>query len=203
MFFQSLPVGLLEVNCYILAKEDKAVVVDPGGNYLDILGTLKNNELSLEAIINTHGHYDHIGANNSLTEKNKCPVYIHEKELDLLKDSTSNLSVWFEGSLEIDYEIKEVKDGDTIEAGGLDFKVIHTPGHTLGGICLLQGENLFTGDTLFKQSIGRTDLPGSNTKQMNESLRKLSKLSKNLKVFPGHGDSSTLKEELENNPYLK
>lgn len=215
MFFKIIQVEPLDVNCYILAKGtvpsiqkgdcprlNNAVCIDPGGSAEKIINILESNNLILEAIINTHAHYDHIGANAQLCEKFNCPVYIYETEVNALKDSVANLSSWFDGELKDGYEVKPLKDRESVVLAGLEFKVIHTPGHTSGSICLLQNGNLFTGDTLFNSSIGRTDLPGSDPDQMKQSLEKLKKLDLQLEVFPGHGDSTKLVDEIDNNPFL-
>ena len=203
MFFQRIQVAPLDVNCYILAKEDNAICIDPGGSPEKIIKILEDNNLSLEAIINTHAHFDHVGANAALAEKYDCPVYVHESDLKSLEDSVANLSVWFNEELKTGYEIKLLHDNENMTLGGLDFEVIHTPGHTPGCVCLLQNGNLFTGDTLFNMSIGRTDLPGSNQEDMRQSLVKLKSLDPSLKVYPGHNEPTTLADELRNNPFLK
>lgn len=203
MFFKSIEVGSLQANCYVLAAVNEAVCIDPGDDFPKIIDQLKSNNLTLVAIINTHGHYDHIGANANLAKEYSCPVYIHQDEMCILKDSAESIAFFSGGSMEIEYQTIPVDDEEILNLGGLEFKIIHTPGHSPGGICLLQNGNLFTGDTLFKQSIGRTDFPGSDPVAMQKSLAILTKLDKSLKVFPGHGQSTILEDELSNNPYLQ
>ena len=202
MFFTTIPVGPLEANCYILGKDKKVTCIDPGGSPSEIDDVLKVNNVELISIINTHGHYDHVGANDYLAKKYNCPVYIHKNDIATLKDSTANLSAFFGDDINTDYEIKEFSDGEKIKTAGLEFQFIHTPVHTPVSVCFIQGDNLFSGDTLFKLSIGRTDLPGSNQDDMQKSLTKLKGLDNSLNVYPGHGEKSILAVELDNNPYL-
>lgn len=123
--------------------------------------------------------------------------------MQVLKDSNESLAFWSGANAEIDYKVNTVEDKEILELGGLKFKVVHTPGHSPGGICLLQNGNLFTGDTLFKQSIGRTDFPDSEPEKMQKSLAILTQMDEPLKVYPGHGEPSDMEEELSSNPYLQ
>lgn len=201
-----IPAGVYAANCYVVYSEEtkKAIVVDPGGDVDDILKVVKDNGLDVLYIILTHGHGDHIGGVNELRPNLKAPVLIHEGDLELLTDGSKNLSsMMATGSIEINPD-KFVKDGDIIEFGELRAKVIHTPGHTLGGICLLIGNYLISGDTLFQGSIGRTDLLGGDYEIIIKSIKnKLLTLCEDTIVLPGHGGETSIKREKLSNPFLR
>ncbi|MFH1290687.1 MAG: MBL fold metallo-hydrolase [Nanoarchaeota archaeon] len=180
----------MENFSYIIAdpQTKEAAVVDPGFEHEKILNKAKEQNLKITKILLTHAHFDHTTDLPALEKATKAEIYIHEKEPFDLKLKT-----------------KKVKDGDIIPLGSLKIEVIHTPGHTQGGVCFLIGKKLITGDTLFVNSMGRTDL-GGNEKEMFESLKKLSELPDNTEVYPGHdygGKKSTIKQEKENNPFMK
>lgn len=198
--------GPLAVNSYIVADEitKKAFIVDPGGHNNNMVNHIKENELDIEYIILTHGHGDHIGGVNSYLEeypKAKLIAGIYEKEL--LENPNLNFSKETCGipiSLIAD---KYVTDGETLKLGNMNLTFIHTPGHTLGGISILVGDVLFSGDTLFAQSIGRTDFPGSSFADIKASIqKKLYTLPIDTKVYPGHMGPTTIGFEKENNPFV-
>ncbi|MBU5439645.1 MBL fold metallo-hydrolase [Tissierella sp. MSJ-40] len=201
-----IPAGIYAANCYIIYPEDKkeGIVLDPGGDVEDIIAAIDRNDLNIKYIILTHGHADHIGGVKGLKDKLGVPVMIHEKDRELLIDGDKNLSsVMAMGTVEIEPDVL-LKDGDKIEFGGLAAEVIHTPGHTPGGICLKIGDNLFTGDTLFAGSIGRTDFLGGSYEEIIKSIKeKLVIYPDNTQVYPGHGPSSTIKNEKSSNPFLR
>lgn len=207
MIFEKIIVGAMQVNCYIVADDDakKAVVIDPGDDVDAIKAILKKHTLVVAAVVNTHGHLDHIGSDADF----EAPIYIHALDEDCLLDGSKNLSSWLGAPFTITSDkITPVKDGDTIRAGSISLEVIHTPGHTRGGMCLLLKDNkppmLFSGDTLFCQSVGRTDLPGSSTEALLESIqKKLFTLPDDTLVYPGHGPSSTIGSEKRDNPFLR
>lgn len=203
----TLVVGPLEVNCYILwdrtAKE--AFVIDPGGDVDEILGELKAKGLTVRYIINTHGHFDHVGADNSLKEACSAKVAIHGQDVNLLTDAHEHGIFFGVNTPRQAQPDMLLEDGSVIESNGLKLKVIHTPGHTRGGICLYsEADNaLFTGDTLFAGSVGRTDFEGGSYEELMTSIRKkILPLGDNVAVLPGHGGPSTIAEEKESNPFL-
>ena len=164
MILEIVSVGTMEVNCYILAsaKGSKAVIIDPGDSEGKIRGALNKHGLSAGLVINTHGHYDHIGCD----DKFGAPVYIHKEDLAMLRDAKLNFSAFFAVSYKVKSEIRSLEEGQVIGLDGIELKVLHIPGHTRGGIALVlmkQEEKIvFTGDTLFCQGIGRSDLEGGD-----------------------------------------
>lgn len=199
MFFQSLVVGDIMTNCYILGdnKSKEAVIIDPGGDAKLILSILKERDYCLKYIINTHGHADHIAGNQIIADSTGAKILVHENDANMLGDSLLNLSSFLGHEITSKYDIT-LKEGDVIEMEWLKLKVIHTSGHTLGGICLLADDFIFTGDTLFASGIGRTDFPGGSYKTIIESItKKLLVLDKTLTIYPGHGEHSTIGNECQ------
>lgn len=190
-----LTLGAYQTNCYVFHADDssKCCVVDPGYEPDFILESLENLGLSLEAILLTHGHFDHVGAVRQLAADTGCEVYICGEDLALPAQLTA-------GPL---YYTKTYADGDILHLAGLEITVIHTPGHTPGSVCLLCETTLFSGDTLFAGSCGRTDLPGGDWATIQASLKKLAGLEANLWVLPGHGEATTLRDEKKHNPYMR
>lgn len=201
-----IPAGIYAANCYIVYDESNknGILVDPGGDVDDILTVIKENKIEVNYIILTHGHGDHIGGVLGLKEALGASVMIHESDKDMLIDGNKNLStVMSMGSIEMEPD-RLLKDGDIIEFGNLNAEIIHTPGHTLGGICIKIGDSLITGDTLFAGSIGRTDLPGGDYDTIIKSIKdKIMIYSDDTKVYPGHGSSSTVGKERVSNPFLR
>ena len=201
MILERIPVGSMQVNCYILAgkPDSRAIIIDPGAEARKIRKVLDKYNLTPALIINTHGHFDHIGADNQFN----IPVYVHKLEAPLLKDASLNMSGLFSLPYTVKSEIILLEDNQVIEFDGIRLKVVHTPGHTAGGITLLlqEPENkiAFTGDTLFRQGIGRSDLAGGNTDALIKSIReKLFILADDTEIYPGHGEPSTIGEEKKN-----
>lgn len=188
------PVGSYETNCYLVtAQKDRCVLIDPGNEAEMLLQRLQQQALKLEAILLTHGHFDHVGAVRQLAAETGCRVYICPKEAGLPETFTA-------GPL---FYTHTYGEGDRITEAGLTFRVLHTPGHTPGSVCLLCGDTLFSGDTLFAGSIGRTDFPGGSFPQIKASLYRLSKLEGDLQVLPGHAEPTTLEQERQTNPFMK
>lgn len=204
MLLQKMMVGIYGANCYIIGDEktQKAVVVDPGGNGDDILKAIEENGMTVEYVMLTHGHGDHIGAVKDLMDAG-AKLIAHKDEAEILKNKDLNLtSQMGENAIEVDANLY-VSDDANLRLGDLNFKFIHTPGHTPGGMCILIENVLFTGDTLFAGSIGRTDLYGGDYDVMMESLKKLAQMDGSLNVLPGHGPASTIENEKAVNPFLR
>lgn len=191
--------GKFETNTYVITDGKQAMIVDPGLETRQLVALLKDYEVV--GILLTHGHIDHIDGIGFFS----CPIYIHQKEIEFLKDET--LSLYRMTGLRPSYKVDQlqiitVKEGDTIPFGKDFIQVIHTPGHTRGSVCYLHQRTLFSGDTLFLESCGRTDLPTGSEKELKQSLEKLSKLSNSIKVYPGHDQQTTIQHEKKNNPFL-
>ncbi len=193
------------VNSYIVFDEitKNAVIIDPAVNYTQIVDFIQNRNLKPAGILLTHGHIDHIADTIVLKEKYGIDIYIHTKDNEMLMRSELNLAPTF-GYGDLHFSSDNLfKDNDLLCFENLKFQVIHTPGHTKGGACFLIENILFTGDTLFNGSIGRTDLYGGNDEHMKASLHKLSLYDKKTVVHPGHGASSTIGAELLDNPFMR
>lgn len=200
-----MPVGLLAANSYIVYNRAKgqAGVIDPGGNGEKIFSKIKSLNLELKYILLTHGHFDHIDAVGWLKEKTDAQVAIHKDDSSCLEDSSKNLSISL-GVESIQPQADLLLDhGDIIKIGNIELKVLHTPGHSLGSICFLCDNVVFTGDTLFSGSIGRTDFYGGNMNQILSSIKEqLLVLDDNTVVYPGHGPKTTIGNEKTTNPFL-
>lgn len=192
MKIHTLILGDYQVNCYLVSDDSgKTVIIDPGYEPEKILRTVKEKDLDVQCIFLTHGHFDHIGGVKPLAQELRCPVYLQPKDVTLPPYLTQGLL----------YYTDEYGQGDKISVGDLTFRVLETPGHTNGSVCLLCGDCLFTGDTLFAGSCGRTDLGGSML-SMLASLKELAALEGNYRVFPGHGPETDLDYERKTNPYI-
>ena len=195
----------MDVNTYLLAKDNQALVIDPGFNGKEIIEHLERHNLKLVSVIFTHGHYDHIKDFNLLDIDETVNVYIFQEELDFLYQPNLNLSSMFNHDfiLSKNIKVKTLVDGDLVDFVKEELKIIHLPGHTKGSIGIIYNQHFFSGDTLFFDSIGRTDLPTGNTGKIFSSLKKIkSSLPKNTMVYPGHGKGGRLSEILQVNPYF-
>ncbi|MDR0889854.1 MAG: MBL fold metallo-hydrolase [Oscillospiraceae bacterium] len=192
MTILTLPLGNYMANCYLVFDRQKnAVIIDPGDSPAQIAAQITAQGLHVRAILLTHGHFDHVSAVGQLKAQYACPVYLHEMELALPQALTA-------GEIPCtDFY------GDSLQVGELSFRVIHTPGHSPGSVCLLCEDALFSGDTLFAGSCGRIDLYGGDARQMLCSLRRLSQLEGDAQVLPGHGAETTLRRERAENPYMR
>ncbi|HAZ09872.1 MAG: hypothetical protein A2047_01690 [Omnitrophica bacterium GWA2_41_15] len=202
MLIKKIVVGPLESNCYLAGDENtkEIFVIDPGGDYKSIKSVIDKYSLKPKAVINTHGHGDHIGAN----EEFGIPVWIYRLDADFLIDSSKNLSGAFGFFLKTKSASRLLEDGDILNIGKYSLEVIHTPGHTPGSICLKAVGVIFTGDTLFCQGIGRTDFAYGSEKDIINSIKeKLFTLDDGYIIYPGHGPSSTIGDEKLNNSFIR
>lgn len=193
-------------NCYILHNESKAIVFDPGGSFEIIKKYLEDNELLVEAILLTHGHFDHIMGVAELKEYTKAPLYVHKDDLDLIKEGSSHAAMFGLEAFTSPLVDIFVEDGYQLHFKCADIKVIHTPGHSKGGVCYYdeKDELLISGDTIFLESIGRTDLPGGDFPTLAKSIKeKIYALPPETVIYPGHGNKTSVGFESEFNPYVK
>jgi glyoxylase-like metal-dependent hydrolase (beta-lactamase superfamily II) len=204
MHIESIIVGQLDTNCVIITdtKTRDACVIDPGDDPEKITTYIDANNLRPAYILFTHAHYDHVCAARELKEKYHAGIVMHEDEKTRYEDTKKLCMSW--GYDEEDFPLPDlyVRDGDVIEVGNLRFSVIHTPGHTPGSICLFGNGVLVTGDTLFRGSAGRTDLPGGNSEHLLRSLKKLMRLPDTTRVLCGHDHETTIRDERETNPFM-
>ena len=191
----AMALGDYQTNCYIIHEENSKTccILDPGYDADFILDKLDSLGLTLEAILLTHGHFDHVGAVKELAAETGCDVYIHPEDLTMPPMMTA-------GPL---YYTKTYAEGTQLKLAGLDLGVLHTPGHTPGSVCLVCENSIFAGDTLFRGSCGRTDLPGGDWATIVNSLHRLAALEGNFWVYSGHGPTTTLRDEKKYNPYMR
>ena len=205
MIIKELVVGPLMANCFICgcSKTKEAVVIDPGGDASTILLSLADSKLKVKYIINTHGHFDHVSANGKMKDATGADILIHPLDAPMLEKLSSNAAffgVSVENSPPCDQTLEE---GDTVSFGDITLKVIHTPGHTPGGISLYTNGVVFVGDTLFAGSIGRTDFPGGDFNTLISSIKtKLFNMKDDIRVFSGHGPETSIGIEKRHNPFV-
>ena len=205
MKIESFTNGMFAENCYIAIDEaaNEAVIIDPGSQPQDILNWIADADCIVKYVLNTHGHSDHIGANTAVCDKFGVKLGIHPLDAPMLTDSTLNLSIYSGDAVlskKADFFLNE---NDIITFGNSKLKVVHTPGHSPGGICLAGEKIIFSGDSLFAESIGRTDLPGGSMSDLVSSLKeKIMTLSEDIAVYPGHGPATTIGHEKKYNPYV-
>lgn len=203
----TLVVGPLEVNCYILfdPASKNAFIIDPGDDATLIKEAIEANGLKTKYIVNTHAHFDHVGANREIKDLTGAKIALHAHDAVLMGEASERGAIWGIKTREQPAPDLLLKDGSTLSAGPLTLKVLHTPGHTPGGVCLLaKGAGIvFTGDTLFAGSIGRTDMEGGSHDVLIKSIKtRLLPLDDSVKVYPGHGPATTMAMEKETNPFV-
>jgi hydroxyacylglutathione hydrolase len=208
MIVHPMPVGPLQANCFIVGCEEtrKAAMVDPGGDAERLLAVLEKENLQLSVIVNTHGHFDHVGGNKAVKAATGADLMIHSADAPMLALATQSAAAWGMHTEASPPPDRLLEDGDHIEFGNLQFKVIHTPGHSPGGICLHveAAQALFVGDTLFAGSIGRSDLPGGDYDTLIRSIQtRLFVLPDETAVYNGHMELTTIGQEKRYNPFCK
>lgn len=201
----SYKVGMIETNCYLVydGETKEAVIIDAGYYDEKISADIKQNNLKLKYLLLTHGHFDHMMGVKQLREEFGAAVYIHAADADYLTDVKKGRRDRIRGAEKFSLDADAIlNDGDIIYLDGFNVMVLSTPGHTKGSCCFIIGNHLFTGDTLFMDDIGRTDLEDGSDKEMEQSLAKIKLLNGDYNVYPGHDETSTLEREKKYNPYL-
>ena len=206
LIHEVIETGPLQVNCQLLGSSEsgEAILIDPGGHCSQIMKRLAQLRLRLTHIINTHGHFDHIGGVAELQQESGCLFWMQEEDRPLVEQAKAHAASWglpFGNQPSID---RTLHDNEILEVAGLSLAVIYTPGHTQGGVCLRWQTGMAVGDTLFAGSVGRTDLPGGNSRQLIASIKnRLFSLEDNLTCYPGHGPPTTIGQEKRGNPYVR
>lgn len=201
MKIKTIVVGPLQVNCYIAYDEGtkEAMVIDPGDEPDMIMDLIEQAGLKVKLILLTHGHFDHVGAVDDMKELTGAPILIHRKDKEIYSQANTHAYMWGFRIGNPPEPDKFIDEGDEVKIGELQFQVLHTPGHTQGSICLYGMGTVFSGDTLFRDSIGRTDLPGGDMSSMGNSFRRLMKLPHDTIVYSGHGEKTTIGREKQEN----
>ena len=201
----TLPLGSMGTNCYIIATENKnAVAVDIGDDFPKFKKFIEDRGLNLKKILLTHSHFDHVLGTEEARKTYDAEVFVHELDSWKLNDEEGCFcGLKYGMHFNPVTKFTEVKDGDTITQDELTFKVLHTPGHSAGSVCYICDDVIFSGDTLFCGSMGRTDFEDGSSEEILKSLKKLANLKGDYKVYPGHFQSTTLEAERKNNPYMK
>lgn len=207
MKIEKYVVGIIGTNCYLVINEEtkETVMIDPGAYPQKLKNVVKERGLKIQAVLLTHAHFDHIMGLDDVMEEGKVPVYVEEHDLEMMTDGNANLSTSYVSG---GYQYKEavpVRDGQILEIAGLKFRAIHTPGHTPGGCCYYMEQDgvLFSGDTLFQASVGRSDFPGGSASQLVRSVKeKLMVLPEETHVYPGHMEETTIGYEKRHNPFI-
>jgi len=205
MIIKMLTVGEIASNNYLVIckKTKQAVLIDAGGDFEATMKALKEEQAKLKSIFYTHAHFDHISGDYELKKGTGARTYLHENDKFLVQKFKEQLMMFGMKAVNSPVIDEYIEDGQVLTVGDLEFRVIHTPGHSPGSVCFLIGKTLFAGDTLFANSVGRTDLPGGSFEQLRESVvNKLFVLDEEVKVYPGHGYETTIGHEKENNPFF-
>lgn len=207
MILEGFPVGPIQANCYIVGDENsgKGVVIDPGDEVDRILSRIKEHSLHVELILNTHGHFDHVGGNKKLKEATGAKIAIHPDDAHYLDKLSQSAAVWGMSAEDSPPPDLLLSDGQILEVGGLKFKVLHTPGHSPGSVSFLidDAQIVFTGDLIFAGSIGRTDFPGGDYNALIQSVRKkIFPIGDDYRILSGHGPATTVGHEKQYNPFF-
>ncbi|PSL97597.1 MBL fold metallo-hydrolase [Clostridium botulinum] len=199
MDIKTIPVGIYNANCYLLIDQDKCAIIDPGGDSEDIIKIIEDNNLIPKFILLTHGHIDHVGGVEAIKDEYNIPFYINRKDEDLIKEAEYIFGNFGKYKNADEYLV----EGKEFQLGNLKIKAIETPGHSPGGMSFLVNNVIFTGDTLFRESIGRSDfIGGSHNTLINSIQSKITVLDPDIYVLPGHGPQSTIGYEKDNNPFF-
>ena len=205
MIIKTLPVGPIMANCFIVGCQEtmKAAVIDPGDEADRILQSVADSNLEVKTIINTLGHFDHVSANKGIHAATNAPILIHALDAAMLEHISASAANWGLSAENSPAPERTLNDGDTIDFGKITLNVLHTPGHTPGGISLFTDGHVFVGDTLFAGSIGRTDFPGGDFATLKSSIQdKLFALGDDVRVYTGHGPETTIGHEKQHNPFV-
>jgi glyoxylase-like metal-dependent hydrolase (beta-lactamase superfamily II) len=205
MHIEKIVVGQLDVNCYIIADDSKseALIIDPGDEPEKVIECIDAAGFKPQYILFTHAHYDHVCAAKELHDRYKAVIVMHEDEKPTYLRTKQLCLSWGYEPEDFPAPERTVRDGDIISVGTISFQVMHTPGHTPGSICIHGGNILFTGDTLFKGSVGRTDLPGGDFELLSRSLKRLLLLPSETRVLCGHYSETSIADEMRNNPFMR
>ena len=205
MIIKTLPVGPIMANCFIVGCQEtmQAAIIDPGDEADKILQSVADSNLEVKTIINTHGHFDHVSANKGIHAATNAPILIHALDAPMLEHISASAANWGLSAENSPVPDRTLNDGDTIVFGNITLNVLHTPGHTPGGISLFTEGHVFVGDTLFAGSIGRTDFPGGDFTTLKSSIQdKLFTLGDDVRVYTGHGPETTIGHEKQHNPFV-
>ena len=201
MQIHTLPLGAYQTNTYIVENSGRCAIIDPGFEPKTILNFLSDRALTADAVLLTHGHFDHVGAVEKIVSETGCALWMSQRDWS---QKPNFLTARLYPIANCDFtQVQFCEDGETLHAADLAFTVMETPGHTWGSVCYLCGDALFSGDTLFAGSCGRTDLPGGDWDTIAESLKRLAALDGSYTVYPGHGNSTSLAHEKQYNPYMR
>ena len=203
MEIKSLCLGMMGTMCYTIVSDKVAVVVDPGFESAELVRFFEENADKEKWIFITHGHFDHISFADELREKSGAKIAVGEFDADALQNPELNLAYLFRATLKPFVADKLLIDDEKFKVGDLEFKILTTPGHTVGSVCYLLGENLFSGDVLFYESIGRDDFPGGNRQTLTKSIKRLYELPDETVVYPGHNQPTTIGHEKKYNPFVR